>query len=202
MPSTFPPALPKGSFSTSDHPRIAVGDAVLRPWLLDDAAVLVEAFDDEAIRRWHVSRADTVDEARDLITRWQGGWAAENEFNWAIVGADDALLGRIALKGVDLFGASAGVAYWMRPASRGRGLCPRAVVALSEWAFDAGFHRLQLQHSTLNLASCRVATKAGFREEGTRRGAALHADGWHDMHAHARLSGDDERANSLLPDLR
>ena len=190
MPSSCPPALPKGSFSTSDHPRIAVGDAVLRPWILDDAAALVEAFDDAAIRQWHVSRADTVDEARELITRWQGGWAAESEFNWAIVGADDSLLGRIALKGVDLFGATAAVAYWMCPASRGRGLCPRAVVALSEWAFDAGFHRLQLQHSTRNLPSCRVATKAGFREEGTRRGAALHVDGWHDMHAHARLSGD------------
>ena len=190
MPSAIPPALPNGSFSTTDQPHVTVDDAVLRPWILDDAAALVAAFDDEAIRRWHVSRADTVDEARELIMRWQRGWAGESEFNWAIVGADDSLLGRIALKGVDLFEASAEVAYWMCPASRGRGLCPRAVVALSEWAFDAGFHRLQLQHSTLNLASCRVATKAGFREEGTRRGAALHADGWHDMHAHARLSGD------------
>ena len=191
MPSAFPPALPKGSFSTSDQPRITVDDALLRPWILDDAAALVEAFDDPAIRQWHVSRADTVDEARELIAHWQGGWADESEFNWAIVGADDTLLGRNALKGVDLFDASAEVAYWMCPASRGRGLCPRAVVALSEWAFDAGFHRLQLQHSILNHASCRVATKAGFREEGTRRGAALHADGWHDMHSHARLSADD-----------
>ena len=190
MPSASPPALPKGSFSTSDQPRITVDDALLRPWILDYAAALVEAFDDPAIRQWHVSRADTVDEARELIAHWQGGWADESEFNWAIVGADDTLLGRNALKGVDLFDASAEVAYWMCPASRGRGLCPRAVVALSEWAFDAGFHRLQLQHSTRNLASCRVATKAGFREEGTRRGAALHADGWHDMHGHARVSQD------------
>ena len=191
MPSAFPPALPKGSFSTSDQPRITVDDALLRPWILDDAAALVEAFDDPAIRQWHVSRADTVDEARELIAHWQGGWADESEFNWAIVGADDTLLGRNALKGVDLFDASAEVAYWMCPASRGRGLCPRAVVALSEWAFDAGLHRLQLQHSTRNLASCRVATKAGFRVEGTRRGAALHADGWHDMHTHARVNGDE-----------
>jgi len=42
-----------------------------------------------------------------------------------------------------------------------------------------------------------VATKAGFRAEGTRRGAALHVDGFHDMHAHARLRDDDP----LLPDL-
>src|SRR5689334_10258994 len=92
VPSASPPALPKGSFSTSDQPRITVDDALLRPWILDDAAALVEAFDDPAIRQWHVSRADTVDEARELIAHWQGGWADESEFNWAIVGADDALL--------------------------------------------------------------------------------------------------------------
>jgi hypothetical protein len=27
----------------------------------------------------------------------------------------------------------------------------------------------------------------------TLPGAALHGDGWHDMHVHARLSGDDGR---------
>ena len=36
----------------------------------------------------------------------------------------------------------------------------------------------------------RVATRAGFRLEGTKRGDALHADGWHDMHLHARVSCD------------
>ena len=45
-----------------------------------------------------------------------------------------------------------------------------------------------------NPASCRVAVKAGFREEGVRRGAALHADGWHDMHVHALLADDDQAA--------
>ena len=33
----------------------------------------------------------------------------------------------------------------------------------------------------------RVAAKAGFTAEGTLRSALLHADGWHDMHLHARV---------------
>jgi ribosomal-protein-alanine N-acetyltransferase len=53
-----------------------------------------------------------------------------------------------------------------------------------------GLHRVQLDHSTGNNASCRVAAKAGFRFEGTRRGQALPEDGWHDMHMHARVAGD------------
>ncbi|MFD2794718.1 GNAT family N-acetyltransferase [Promicromonospora vindobonensis] len=67
----------------------------------------------------------------------------------------------------------------------------RAVMAVGQWAFGVGFRRLELQHSTLNLASCRVAEKAGFGLEGKRLGAALHADGHHDMHTHARLADAD-----------
>ncbi|MFC7484563.1 GNAT family N-acetyltransferase [Luedemannella flava] len=65
---------------------------------------------------------------------------------------------------------------------------PRALTALSAWTLGpAGFHRLYLEHSTRNGASCRVATKAGFALEGTQRSAAVHADGRHDMHLHARI---------------
>lgn len=81
--------------------------------------------------------------------------------------------------------------YWVLSADRGRGLAPLALGAVIDWAFDtAGFHRLELHHSTLNGASCRVATKAGFAVEGTKRAHALHRDGWHDMHAHAILADD------------
>ncbi|WP_297548795.1 GNAT family protein [Amycolatopsis sp.] len=53
-----------------------------------------------------------------------------------------------------------------------------------------GLHRLDIQHSVANSASCRVAEKAGFTYEGTLRSSALHTDGWHDMHLHARVQGD------------
>ncbi|WP_306490547.1 GNAT family N-acetyltransferase [Rhodococcus erythropolis] len=68
---------------------------------------------------------------------------------------------------------------------------------MSEWAFrEVGFHRLELEHSIHNPRSCRVATKAGFSEEGVRRGSARHADGWHDMHVHARLRSDQPSATT------
>lgn len=56
------------------------------------------------------------------------------------------------------------------------------------WAFDRGLHRVHLEHSVGNPASCRVAERAGFTLEGTQRSAALHLDGWHDMHLHARVA--------------
>ncbi|MFC6149614.1 MULTISPECIES: GNAT family N-acetyltransferase [Mumia] len=75
--------------------------------------------------------------------------------------------------------------------ARGRGVATRAVrAAASRLLHDVGFHRLEIEHSTANPASCRVATHAGFPLEGTRRSAALHADGGHDMHVHARLAAE------------
>lgn len=66
-----------------------------------------------------------------------------------------------------------------------------AAEAVSRWAFeDLGLHRLRITHSVANPASCAVAEKAGFRLDGTMRGALLHADGWHDEHLHARLRTD------------
>ena len=63
----------------------------------------------------------------------------------------DALLGRTALKGVDLQDGTADLAYWMVAAARGRGLCTDSVTTLPQWAFDeVGFHRIELEHSVRN----------------------------------------------------
>ena len=149
----------------------------------------MDAYQDEAIQRWHVQRADSLAEARQWIAGWQGGWAAETGVYWAVIEAETGvLLGRAALKHLKFASGTADVAYWTVPAARGKGVCPRAVDAMASWAFEvAGLHRLDLEHATGNTASCRVAEKTGFAVEGVRRGAWLLADGWHDVHAHARL---------------
>jgi RimJ/RimL family protein N-acetyltransferase len=162
---------------------------VLRPWGLGDAQAVVDAYQDEAIQRWHVQRADSIAEAREWITGWMGGWASETGAHWAVVEAHSGvLLGRAALKHLAFPAGTAEVAYWTVPAARGKGVCPRAVDAMASWAFEeAGFYRLDLEHAMGNTASCRVAEKTGFAAEGVRRSAWLLADGRHDVHAHARL---------------
>ena len=191
MPRLVRPAIT--SLADSHQPSIRVGGtSSLRPWKLTDAEAVIDAYEDAAIQRWHVRQIGSIAEAQELITGWQDGWNAERACHWAFVDdADDLLLGRVALSSINLQDGHAGVAYWMVPAARGRGLCTNAVIAASEWAFrEAGFHRLALEHSIDNPASARVAIKAGFAAEGVRRGAALHADGWHDMCVHSRLATD------------
>jgi [ribosomal protein S5]-alanine N-acetyltransferase len=190
VPSLVTSTIPAGSLASRPQPTLAAGRGVLlRPWSLGDAQAVMDAFQDEAIQRWHVQRADSLAEAREWITGWRDGWAAETAAQWAVVEADsDALLGRAALKHLKFSDGTADVAYWTVPAARGKGVCPRAVDAMASWAFGvAGFHRLDLEHAIANAASCRVAEKTGFAVEGVRRSAWLLADGRHDVHAHARL---------------
>jgi RimJ/RimL family protein N-acetyltransferase len=62
------------------------------------------------------------------------------------------------------------VGYWLRSAVRGRGLTGRAVVLVSRWSFEElGCERLQLRADSDNVASQRVAEKAGFTREGVLR---------------------------------
>jgi RimJ/RimL family protein N-acetyltransferase len=139
---------------------------------------------------------DTHDEARAWIAGWATRWDNETDASWAIVdNRDDQPIGQVGLRTISLFEASAHLSYWVLPDARGTGVAVRATHALTQWTFDVvRLHRVSLEHSTANLASCRVATKLGFDVEGTLRGAARHADGWHDMHKHARLRTDNRRS--------
>ncbi|WP_369218497.1 GNAT family N-acetyltransferase [Streptomyces flavofungini] len=193
MPYKIPDVVAPGTLARREQPALPVpGGLVIRPWLPADAPGVYEAFQDPALQRWHARVADSVSEARGWIEEWRAAWTGERDAYWAIADAGtDVLVGRIALKLMALADGQAEVAYWTVPAARGRGIAPSAVEVLSRWAFeDVGLHRLELTHAVANEASCRVASKSGFRPEGTKRSAVLHADGWHDMHLHARIAGD------------
>ncbi|MBT2414053.1 GNAT family N-acetyltransferase [Streptomyces sp. ISL-12] len=193
MPYLTPPVLPAGTLSRTVQPTIATGDGLLlRPWREGDAPAVFEAFQDPLMHQWHIRAADSVDEVRGWIAAWQAAWAGERNAQWAVAdAASGRLLGRVALRDVLLGDGVAEVAYWTVAAARGQGVAARATAALARWAFDeVGLHRLELTHAVANTASCRVAERAGFVLEGVKRSALRHADGWHDMHLHARLSGD------------
>jgi RimJ/RimL family protein N-acetyltransferase len=54
------------------------------------------------------------------------------------------------------------VSYWLAPAGRGGGAATRAVVLLAGWARELGMTRLTLHAHVGNVASQRVAERAGF----------------------------------------
>ncbi|MEY9878002.1 RimJ/RimL family protein N-acetyltransferase [Streptacidiphilus sp. MAP12-33] len=184
-----PPVLPPGSLARSPQPVLpAAGGLSLRPWQPDDAAAFLSAYQDPEIRRWHTRRPASKARVLEWFDRYRQDWQQERGGHWAVTRDGGEVLGRIAMGSVNLEEAIAGIGYWVLPAARGAGVATAALSALSAWAMKGvGFHRLHLDHSTRNLASCRVATKAGYLPEGVMRSAGLHDDGRHDMHLHARV---------------
>ncbi|MEU4236703.1 GNAT family N-acetyltransferase [Actinoplanes sp. NPDC026619] len=187
---TTPPTIAAGSLAGGPQPVLTAPGLVLRPWRDDDAETFLDAYDDPQIQRWHTRRPGSAADVLAWFGQYRQDWAQETGGHWAVTDGEQ-VLGRIAMRGFDFDDGFAGCAYWVLPRARGAGVATRALTALSGWGLGAaGFHRLHLGHSTRNDASCRVATKAGFRLEGTMRSEAVHADGRHDMHLHARIRGD------------
>jgi RimJ/RimL family protein N-acetyltransferase len=184
-----PPVIPSGQLSNSPQPVLpAENGLLLRPWKPTDAPVFLAAYQDEEIRRWHTRRPRAEADVQEWFETYRQDWDSEKGGHWAITQDNGEILGRIATRGWDFDDGIAGVAYWVLPQARGAGVATRAVEALSAWALnEVGFQRMYLDHSTRNHASCRVATKSGYLLEGTKRSAALHDDGRHDMHLHARI---------------
>lgn len=102
------------------------------------------------------------------------------------------IVGSIGLFHTDWNVRSAEIGYGVRGDERGKGYATEALAAVARWMLsDGGIQRAWLTANTDNLASIRVAQKAGFRREGTLRRANLEDDGLHDLAVFALL--DDER---------
>ncbi|NGM16028.1 GNAT family N-acetyltransferase [Verrucosispora sioxanthis] len=188
MPALVPPALPPGSLHCHRQPTIDGDGLRLRPWQPGDRPAVLAGYADPAIQRWHC-RTMTDEEAHAWLVSWPQRWQAESGAGWAVTDST-GVLGQISLRRLDLADGIAEVSYWVLPYARGRRVAVRALTALTTWSFDTGLHRLELNHSTANPASCVVARRAGYPAEGTARREGHHADGWHDTHRHARLRID------------
>jgi ribosomal-protein-alanine N-acetyltransferase len=186
------PVVPAGRMAANAQPTLETTARLrLRPWHPTDARPLVDAFADPDIRRWHVNVVDNEEEALKWIESWGQRWRAETDASWAVVDeGSGTLLGRVALRRIDLVNGEAECSYWVLPSARQRGVAAGATDRMVTWAFDElGLHRLTIVHSVANTPSCRVAVSIGFPLEGTMASAQLLIDGWHDTHLHARVSG-------------
>lgn len=177
--------MPAGRMGGRPQPCLSVDELTIRPWTAHDVPVLVAAYANEDIQRWHVRSLDEG-EATAWAARWADHWKRETRADWAVA-EGGTVLGRVGIRRLELAEGFGEMAYWVLPAARGRAVAPRALTAVTDWMFALGLHRMELTHSTRNAASCRVAEKAGYTYEGTMHGRGLHADGYHDMHLHARL---------------
>ena len=151
---------------------LTAGSLLLRPWRPEDAPALLGAYADPAMRRWAATRMADADDAAGWLAAQREGWAAGTRFGFAVTDTalGGELVGNVALKRAGPSSDTAEVGYWTTASARGRGVAPRALTALCDWAFATfagdGLTRLELVHQADNEASCRVAEKCGFAPAG------------------------------------
>jgi RimJ/RimL family protein N-acetyltransferase len=166
------------------------GVVTLRPWRLDDVPALVEACNDETLHRWlpMIPFPYTEADGNEFISH-QPERNAEGAGNVGIFDPQTGeLLGACGFRGDEAKRAELG--YCVASAQRGRGVAPRALTLLARWvAENTGAGRLQLHADVENIASQRVAEKAGFTREGVQRS-------WMNVRGKRR----DMVSYSLLPD--
>ena len=159
-------------------PPLSDGVVSLRAWHAGDIPALVDSLDgDQEITRWLelIPQPYTVSEARMWIEQSASYWREGTAAPFALVSVEtNDVVGGVGFRWVDLTHAIGEVGYWLRVDARGRGLTTRGVRLVSDWALRTlGCERLQLRADELNLASQRVAEKAGFRREGVLRASQL-----------------------------
>lgn len=159
-------------------PPLSDGIVSLRTWRTEDVPALVGSLDgDEEVTRWleMIPQPYSAAEARMWVEQAASYWREGTAAPFALVSTDGAeVVGGVGFRWVDLTHAVGEVGYWVRREARGRGLTTRGLRLVSDWALRSlGCERLQLRADVLNLASQRVAEKAGFKREGVLRASQL-----------------------------
>jgi len=108
------------------------------------------------------------DVAAGRLAEFKSGWEHENRFGPAVIVAaaeTDEMIGVVFLRVREH--DSVEVAFGVAPAFRNRGIATAAVVLVSGWCLEElAAARVELRVGQSNLASQRVAAKAGFSCEG------------------------------------
>lgn len=141
----------------------------------------------------------TRNDASSFVTQFvPEAWSGGSEATWAVrLREGGPLIGMIALR---LQRHDLG--FWIGEPHRGYGYMPEAVSALADWAFDGGVpdaEVLRWEAVVGNVASARVARKAGFRYSGIAPSTDPARDGASRESWHATLAPGIRSVHSGWP---
>ncbi|PZF83663.1 GNAT family N-acetyltransferase [Micromonospora deserti] len=166
----------------------------VRPLLAADAKAADEVFADRQTQRWlpladETGRIDGHAWCTDLARQRRDSGDGDH---YAVVRReDDRVVGCLWTRRTDWGARCTEVSYAMAPHARGFGLAAEAVDALAiALILEHGFQRVELRVAPGNLASRRVAEKAGFSYEGLLRNAGYARGGRVDLEIWSLVAAD------------
>ena len=156
------------------------GDVVLRPLKPADIPAILAAVRESFVELSPWMPWCTPDfgerNVAEFIERVTEGWRAGLVFQFGVFAEDGEYLGTCGLNGLNVENRCANLGYWIRSSRTRRGLATLAVRKVVAWGFaETELERLEVLVAVGNLASQRVAERAGAEREGVlRRRLVLH----------------------------
>jgi len=153
-----------------DRQTIEAGWLTLRPFTRADIPWVYEVLQDPVLQRYMQvpSPYRLEDAAAHVEHAYIAGWDNGRRAEFVAEDATATRLGRVGLRLGEP--GSAEVGYWVDPRVRQRGVATAAVRAVCRWAVTtAGIELIEWRCEAGNIASRRVAEKAGFLIEATLR---------------------------------
>ena len=110
-------------------------------------------------------------EAEQWVLSRDAAWQQGQEYSFAMIDLQtDQFAGGCALNQIDPLRMRANLGYWVRTSCTARGLATAATRLLADFGFtDLKLQRIEIVAALDNLASQRVAQKAGAVREGIAR---------------------------------
>jgi RimJ/RimL family protein N-acetyltransferase len=147
---------------------------VLRPLELADVADVFRGVRESRaeLGLWMPWCTPDYDQARaaEYVVKSQAERKAGVSFEFGIFGADGEYLGNCGLNNVNPQDKYANLGYWIRTRRTRHGFATSAVVELARWGFaNTDLNRFEIVASVENIASQRVAERAGAKREGVAR---------------------------------
>lgn len=167
------------------------GTITLRPPVDDDLPALADA-----VRSSKAELAPfmpwATGEYREADTlAWIRGEHGVDERSFVIIGPDGDIIGSCGLNGFNAPNKLANLGYWIRTSATGHGFATRATRLLAAHGFaEVDLARIEITMSVENVASRRVAERAGAHHEGVLRDRLLLEGRHHDAHLFSLVPGD------------
>ena len=161
--------------------EVAAGPIVLRRWQAGWASDLLTAVL-ASLPQLQASGAEwakdyySLDSAEEYVDRAARHWAERTSFSYAITLPGGEVIGATSLM-TRLGPGVLEIGYWVHSDFTGRGYATAATVALTEVALSLdSVEKVAIRHDAHNLASARIAERAGFIEVQRRPSTLAGAD--------------------------
>ncbi len=155
--------------------ELSDGTILLRPYREGDAAALYEAVRESIaeVSPWlpWCHENYSIEESREFVST-RGKSATDGEwYSFGVFEKESGkFLGGVGLNFINRVHMMANLGYWVRSSSVGRGVATTATRLAARFGFEElGLHRIEIVAAVGNIASQRVAEKAGAVREAVLR---------------------------------